>query len=122
MHIKYESKSNTQIKGYYLFSNYHSCFLDCITINELLHVLHTYIVNTESFYERMPVIAKKEDEAVGTITLYGRPSILAETIFNSLDFNINSSIIDILSLKQQSHFNNGQRPRTCPNNRNRSYK
>lgn len=91
-------KINTQIKGYYLFSNYQSCFLDCITINELLHVLHTYIVNTESFYERMPVIAKKEDEAVGTITLYGRPSILAETIFNSLDFNINSSIIDILSL------------------------
>lgn len=89
---------NTEITGYYLFNSYQKCFLQSKTINELLHVLHMHIVNTEGFYQKMPLIEQKVDENVGTITLYGRKNSLAEAIFKSIDFNINSSIIDILSL------------------------
>ena len=98
MDPKLINEINVQIKGYYLFSNYKQCFFKCQTINELLHVLHSYIVNTEKFYETMPIIKQKEDENVGSITLYGKNTFLATTIFNNINFDINSSIISILSL------------------------
>lgn len=46
----------------------------------------------------MPIIAQKEDETVGTITLYGQENPLAKAIFENMNCNINSSNIDILSL------------------------
>lgn len=98
MDPKLVNEINQEIKGYYLFSNYHKFFLKSKTINELLHVLHMYIVNTENFYKKMPIIKQKVDENIGTITLYGRKNSLAEAIFESINFNINSSLIDILSL------------------------
>ena len=89
---------NQEICGYYIFSNYHKFFLQSKTINELLHVLHMYIVNTESFYQKMPIIKQKVDENIGTITLYGRDNPLAEALFENINFNIDSRRIDILSL------------------------
>ena len=40
---------NKEIKGYYLFNDYHSFFYQSKTINELIHVLHQYITNNETF-------------------------------------------------------------------------
>ena len=89
---------NQEIRGYSMFSDIHNFFLKSKTINELLYVLHRYIVNTETFYQEMPIIDQKEDKNVGTITLYGRKNDLAYAIFNQISFDLNSSYIDILSL------------------------
>lgn len=89
---------NCNIFGYYIFSNYQGTFFKCKTINELLHLLHTYMINSESFYQTMPIINQKEDEYENKVTLYGRNNFLAQTLFDSMD-QIDSSIIDILSLK-----------------------
>ena len=91
------NEMNQEIKGHYIFSDMTKSFLNSKTINEMLHVLHRYVVNTEWFYESMPVLEKKtynEDK----ITLYGRPNNIAKMIFDHIDFNLESRQIDILSL------------------------
>ena len=88
---------NKEIKGYYLFNDYHSFFYQSKTINELIHVLHQYITNNETFYQKIPIDSQKTNQYEGTITLYGHNTPIANAIYINMD-HINSSIIDILSL------------------------
>ena len=93
-------KMNQEIKGYYIFSDMNKSFLNCKTINEMLHVLHMYAINTEWFYKTMPILESKTNED-DKIILYGRPNEIAKAIFDNLNFNLNSRQIDILSLNNR---------------------
>lgn len=93
------NKINEEIKGYYLFNDYQKLFCECTSINEMIHVLHSYFVNCEDFYNKGPLIHKYEDEHANVITLYGFKSALAEQTFNNLkSAEIDSSILSILSI------------------------
>lgn len=89
---------NHKIKGYYVFCNYQEPFLKSKTINELLHVLHSYVVNNENFYEAMPIIEEKTNEKMQRITLRGHKSEIAKAIFDNVSFDLDSDYMDILSL------------------------
>lgn len=91
-------KINEEIKGYYIFNSYQSLFLNCKTINEMIHVLHMYLVNSEYFYNNAQLIEEKTDENMNKISLHGYKTTLSKAIYDNLDFTIDSSIITILSL------------------------
>ena len=48
--------------GYYMFNSGFGLVKKAKTINELLHVMHAAIVNDESTYGNIPLVARKENE------------------------------------------------------------
>ena len=69
---------NREIKGYYVYCNPSGLILKSQTINELLHVLHSYVVNNESFYEMMPILEEKANELGNKIILRGNKVKIAD--------------------------------------------
>lgn len=68
-----------------------------LSINELLHLIHTSITRDEKMYQSMPIIEQgKIDE--GDIFLYGVDNQMGRDIFNILSNIKIASQIDILSL------------------------
>lgn len=92
---------NQEIKGYYIFSNYMSPFLKSQTINELLHVLHMQVTNTETLFTRMPLVATKNINEVEQVKLYGCQNEVAKMIFDNLNADIDVHNTDILALKNK---------------------
>ncbi len=87
---------NREIMGYYLFNDYIHLLFKCKTINEMLHLFHAYVVNTESFYDNTPVVeAKKINNQ--EVYLRGDDSELASNLFKAIDFDLGSDKIDIIS-------------------------
>lgn len=89
---------NENCKGYYLDRNINGLINNCTSVNELLHVLHSYVVNNEEYYQSMPKIAEKSNTIDEKIVLYGRDSELANNIFESIPIDLDMGSTDILSL------------------------
>ncbi len=71
------------------------------TVNEVLHVLHSYITNDNDMYTSMPTIDSKTNSNQESITLYGEDNEIARSFFNSFPTNEDSNITDIISLKNK---------------------
>ena len=82
--------------GYTLFNGIST--KNCRTINELLHALHSFVINNDYIYNMIPPIKTN-----GDIKLRGYNSFLAEQLFDSLPNNTEASYIDILGLSP-THF------------------
>lgn len=87
--------------GYYLWGNAHSLDRKAKSINEILHLIHSSIVNNENILQSLPVLASKDD---GEVRLYGTEktdSLVAREIFELIKGVDASSTIDIVSLKDR---------------------
>lgn len=74
-------------------------FNKCSTINELLHVYHSYVCNNEEIYQSMPKLCEpKKNEAGYPIRLYGVENELARKIFDDFPLDMSCGWTDILSL------------------------
>lgn len=74
----------------------------CRTINELLHVYHSYIVNNEGMYQSMPKLCEARVNEEGyDINLYGIESELAQKIFDEFPLDMSCGYTEILSLKDR---------------------
>ena len=94
---------NREIMGYYLFNDYIHLLFKCKTINEMLHLFHAYVVNTESFYDNTPVVeAKKINNQ--EVYLRGDDSELASNLFKAIDFDLGSDKIDIISFSNNKFY------------------
>lgn len=71
------------------------------TMNELLHVVHSYVVNNEEILQSMPVIGQKENTMGEPITLYGEENEVAKNIFNKFPLEMDCGITDIISLQNK---------------------
>lgn len=71
------------------------------TINEILHVLHSSIVNNELYYQSVPEIARKCNEDGENIILRGKENELAEKLFFNFPVDIESGSNDIVSLNDK---------------------
>jgi len=83
--------------GYSLFNSLESVFNDAKSINELLHILHAYILNNEHIYQSMPVIQKREILNGEQITLYGKHNPIAKNVFNNIPVDMDLGTTDIVS-------------------------
>ena len=71
------------------------------TVNELLHSIHSSIVNNDEILESMPQIGTKRNTIEEPITLYGEENEVAEKIFNEFPLEMDCGITDIVSLKNK---------------------
>ncbi|MGN1327116.1 MAG: hypothetical protein ACI4VQ_03465, partial [Clostridia bacterium] len=53
------------------------------SINEMLHLLHSYVCNNEAVFRSMPIIEKKNISRYGNCTLFGLSNDIARDIFDS---------------------------------------
>ena len=72
------------------------------SINELLHIMHSYIINNDEILQAMPSIDEKENQVTGdSITLYGEQTELSQKIFNDFPTNIDCGYTDIISMENR---------------------
>ena len=83
--------------GYYYFNSLESVIGDAKTINELLHVLHAYVLNNEHIYQSMPIIQQREILNGSQITLYGNINDTSKKLFNNLPVDLDLGPTDIVS-------------------------
>ncbi len=69
------------------------------SINELLHIFHSYITNSEKIMESMPIIETKENEYNYAITLYGEETNMARKIFEDFPENLDVGNTDIVAIQ-----------------------
>lgn len=71
------------------------------TVNELLHSIHSSIVNNDEILESMPQMKTKRNTIEEPITLYGEENEVAEKIFKEFPLEMDCGITDIVSLKNK---------------------
>lgn len=71
------------------------------TVNELLHSIHSSIVNDNLILESMPQIGTKINTIEEPITLYGEENEVAEKIFKEFPLEMDCGSTDIVSLKNK---------------------
>ena len=69
------------------------------TVNELLHVIHSYIANNQEILQAMPILGTKTIENNESVTLYGEENEVARKIFDSFPNEIDVGFTDIVSLE-----------------------
>lgn len=89
-------KVGTEIKGDYIFSGV--SLREAKSINEILHIVHQTIVNNENNYRSLPILSKKENYEGNKVTLYGKDSEVAKSIFNVIPYDLSSDFVEIMSL------------------------
>lgn len=63
------------------------------SINEMLHLLHSYICNNEAVFRSMPIVDKKSIGPYGNCTLFGSSNHIAKDIYDSMPTNSKDSEI-----------------------------
>lgn len=90
------NKVNEELIGYYIHRNLYRLLLQSTSITELLHVLHSYVVNNEEILQSCGILDSK-----GTISLYGRTTKVSQEVFTNMKRGIRSSEITILSINEE---------------------
>ncbi len=93
---EFNQKIRRENIGYYMFSNSHSLDKDARSINEMLRLVHTSVVNNEKFLQSLPVLAQNES---GYHFLYGTANsenAVARGIFDNLeDDDFHTDIVSV---------------------------
>lgn len=71
------------------------------TMNELLHVIHCYIMNNEYIYQSTNKIAEKLNQENYSISLYGANNEFAYKLFELFPIELSCGCTDIVSLGNQ---------------------
>ena len=70
------------------------------TINELLHVIHSSIMNNFRIMQSMPIIGEKDNE-FDEIVLYGEETELSKEIFDKFPKDLDIGTTDIVSMENK---------------------
>lgn len=74
----------------------------CTSLNEILHAIHSYILNNENLLESVPKVASKMTKYDYPITLYGTKTQMSEIIFNMFPTDSNVGYTDIVSFDKSN--------------------
>lgn len=95
------NQTKNEVFGYYLFTNIYPIINKCNSINEILHVIHYYIINNDKIYQSMPKIFNKTNDFNEQINLYGKENDLAYNLFAFFPSDIFVGTTDIVSLENK---------------------
>lgn len=87
--------------GYLMFSDPRDVFLECVSLNEMLHVFHSALVNNEGLYKVMPKLDMKMYDNGDVVTLYGKDNDMARDMFFKFPKDSNNGVTDILALESK---------------------
>lgn len=85
----------------YLFNRDYQIIEEATSINEILHIFHHLITNTEGYYQNLPIINSKENYETYPITLRGQSNEVATDIYNKFPLDIECGWTDIIGLKNK---------------------
>lgn len=68
------------------------------TINELLHVMHSYVLNNENLLKSLPVLKTKINEFNYPITLYGEETEISRELFEQFPKDLDVGWTEIVSM------------------------
>lgn len=71
------------------------------SVNEVLHAMHSYIMNNEAIMKKMPMLGEKKSMIGAPIKLYGEMSPVAQSIFENFPNDLDVGITDIISMKDK---------------------
>lgn len=71
------------------------------SINELLHIMHSYIVNNDELLQSMPILAIKKNNNNEPIVLYGEKNEIAQKIFEDFSVELDCGITDIVAIQDK---------------------
>lgn len=74
------------------------------SINELIHLLHSELLNSEKFYESFPSLEEKQNNKGYKINIRGQENNIAKTIFESLPEELTLGPTDIISFNDKTAF------------------
>ena len=97
---EFDTLAATNMCGYALFRNIGTPLLKCHTINEVLHVIHSYLINNDMLLSSGEVIAEKSDDGRNEVKLLGKDTKLSRIIYNRIDNSIPSDCILIFSVDE----------------------
>jgi len=71
------------------------------TINELLHICHSYIMNNERILSSITELGEKKNDFGYPIRLYGEKSEISEDLFEKFPLDLDVGWTDIVSIQDQ---------------------
>ena len=71
------------------------------TINELLHICHSYIMNNERILSSITKLGEKKNDFGYPIKLYGEKSEISEDLFKKFPLDLDVGWTDIVSIQNQ---------------------
>lgn len=71
------------------------------SINELLHIFHAYVINSDKILKALPVIETKQNAIAENITLYGYETELSRKLFEEFPLELDCDETDIVSMQNK---------------------
>lgn len=100
MEIDFVNNVKKECVGYILFNNETS--LDMATsINEMLHFLHSYVLNNEKFLQSISLIDSKQNDFNYPIRLRGVKVDIFEQIFQQFPINMDVGWTDMVAINEK---------------------
>ena len=87
--------------GYTGRANLSQLIKSSCSINELLHVMHSYIINNENILQAMPMISINKKEGYYPIRLYGEENEISRKIFDEFPLDESVGWTDIISMQNK---------------------
>lgn len=94
--VKAELYGHTVYNG-----NINKCIHKVSTINELLHVFHSYVTNNNEMMEKLPVLAEKQNTIDMPIILYGEETEISKKLFEDFPLDLDCDDVQIVSLQDK---------------------
>lgn len=95
MSLDFLNAVKTECKGYYFNSITNSLSL-ASSINELLHLFHSYIINSDYLLNKLPLIKEKTNDYKYPIRLRGNRNNYFENIFAAFPMDLDCGYTDIV--------------------------
>lgn len=84
--------------GYTIFNSIDESINLSTTVNEILHLLHSYVLNNEAILQSIPEIAKKINDFNYPITLRGKNVELFNSVFQQFPDDLDVGLTDMVAL------------------------
>lgn len=81
-----EESLHENLYGYSSVKDTSAVLNKCNTINDVLHMLHFYVINNEEFYKNMNVIEEKQTPLNDRVILCGKENMLSKELFDSIPY------------------------------------
>jgi hypothetical protein len=100
MNVDFLNLTKDELVGYILVRGTDSVSM-ISSINEMLHYIHSYIVNNEAILKAVPLIGQKTNINEDPVSLRGNRSPIFENLFIQFPFDSNAGITDMVIINEK---------------------
>ena len=101
MDMKFVEEVKEKCFGYGMGIDFGEIASHAKSVNELLHLMHSYITNNDEILQAMPILDVKKNKNNEEITLYGEQSEIAKQIFDAISPELDVGYTDIISMQDR---------------------